>query len=295
MTTPTGAIVVGVDGSEASAAAVRWAAAGAVRHHERLHIIHGFAPFAGLYGAGMPVLHSVYDDFVTSAKDLLADAVRTAHDTVGETLEVTTAMPQDPPSAVLIEASRSARMVVLGASGSGRVTGVLAGSTAVQVVSHAHCPVVIVRGRRGAVNGPVVVGVDGSPLSDRALGAAFDEACRRSVPLVAVHAWSDEDLTGPFGVFSLAVDWEEVRQDNERLLAERLAARQAEYPGVKVERVVVRDRPRHQLIDWSRQAQLVVVGSRGRGGFTGLLLGSTSQALIHHADCPVLVVRPNGE
>ncbi|ROS44709.1 universal stress protein family protein [Amycolatopsis thermoflava] len=86
-----------------------------------------------------------------------------------------------------------------------------------------------------------------------------------------------------------------MRQDEELVLAERMAGRQERYPDVKVDRVVVRDRPRHQLIDWSRQAQLVVVGGRGCGGFAGLLLGSTSQALIHHAECPVMVVRPGGE
>ncbi|WP_435069131.1 universal stress protein [Amycolatopsis thermoflava] len=295
MTNTAGVTVVGVDWSEASTAAVRWAAADAVRHHDRLHLVHGFSPFTGRYGSTMPALRALHDELVDNAKDFLAAAVRVARDAGGEELTVTTAMPEEHPAEALITASRGARALVLGASGAGGFTGVLAGTTAVQVVSHAQCPVVVVRGRAAPAAGPVVVGVDGSPFSERALEAAFEEASWRGAPLVAVHAWSDEDLLGGLGSFPLVVDWEAVRQDEELVLAERLAGRQERYPDVKVDRVVVRDRPRHQLIDWSRQAQLVLVGSRGRGGFSGLLLGSTSQALIHHAECPVMVVRPDGE
>ncbi|WP_020421643.1 universal stress protein [Amycolatopsis sp. ATCC 39116] len=291
MTNTAGVTVVGVDWSEASTAAVRWAAADAARHHDRLHLVHGFSPFTGRYGIAMPALRALHDDLVDNAKDFLAAAVRVARGAGGEELVVTTAMPEEHPAEALITASRGARALVLGASGDG----VLAGTKAVQVVSHAHCPVVVVRGQAAPAAGPVVVGVDGSPFSERALGAAFEEACWRGAPLVAVHAWSDDDLLGGLGAFPMVVDWDAVRQDEELVLAERLAGWQERYPDVKVDRVVVRDRPRHQLIDWSRQAQLVVVGSRGRGGFSGLLLGSTSQALIHRAECPVMVVRPDGE
>ncbi|AIJ23189.1 universal stress protein [Amycolatopsis methanolica] len=285
------AIVVGIDGSGESLRAVRWAAAAARLRHEPLHIVYGFAPLSGFYGAGMPVLQNAYDDLVRAGERVVAEAVGAAREITGEHVRITSEMPNEPAAPLLVERSRNARMIALGSSGTGGFTGMLIGSTTVAVSAHAACPVVVVRGR-DAESGPVVVGVDGSPSGERALAMAFEEACRRETPLVAVHVWSDDQFTGFYGSLPLALDWEEIERDEQRLLAERLAGWQEEYPDVKVERVVVRDRPRHQLVEWSGQAQLVVVGSRGRGGFTGLLLGSTSQALIHHAECPVMVVRP---
>jgi nucleotide-binding universal stress UspA family protein len=167
----------------------------------------------------------------------------------------------------------------------------LVGSPAVSVAAHGECPVVVVRaGDDGVIRteGPVVAGVDGSPTSIRALGAAFDEASWRGARLVAVHSWQDSDYVPEY----VALGAEPAEEERARVLAESLAGWQEKYPDVEVERVVVKDRPRHQLLERSATAQLVVVGSRGRGGFKGLLLGSTSQALVYHAGCPVLVVRP---
>ena len=285
------AIVVGIDGSETSLRALRWAAAIAGKRHEPLHVVYAFAPLAGFYGAGLPVLHEAYDDLRGAGRKVLDEAVRTARETAGENVRITSEMPNDPPVPLLVDRSRRARMLVLGCSGAGGFTGMLAGSTTVAVSAHAECPVVVVRGR-DVGEGPVVAGVDGSAIGDRALGMAFDEASRRDALLVAVHSWSDDEFTGYYGTLPLAVDWDEIEADEQRLLAERLAGWQEKYPEVTVERVVVRDRPRHQLLEWSGRAQLVVVGSRGRGGFKGLLLGSTGQALIHHAQCPVMIVRP---
>lgn len=113
---------------------------------------------------------------------------------------------------------------------------------------------------------------------------------RRGAPLVAVHAWSD--LPGTT-VWELTTDWRAVQAQESAALDRWLADGQARWPDVRVERVVVRDNPVHVLLDHARAAQLVVIGSRGRGGFRGLLPGSTSQALIHHATCPVAVVPPH--
>jgi nucleotide-binding universal stress UspA family protein len=107
-----------------------------------------------------------------------------------------------------------------------------------------------------------------------------------------VHAWSDDTYAGGDETNRNLADWDATEGDEQRVLAERLAGWQEKYPGVEVRRELVRDRPRHALLEWSATAQLVVVGSRGRGGFRGMLLGSTSQALVQHAHCPVLVVRP---
>ena len=135
----------------------------------------------------------------------------------------------------------------------------------------------------------MVVGADGSPTSQAGIRFSFEAASLRDAPLVAVHAWSDVPLPPSR---ELASSWDPVRQQELEVLDQRLAESRALYPAVRVERVVVRDNPAHVLLDRAEDAQLVVVGSRGRGGFRGLLLGSTSQALIYHAACPVAVVPP---
>jgi nucleotide-binding universal stress UspA family protein len=193
----------------------------------------------------------------------------------------------------LIELSRDARMLVLGHTGRGGFAGMLVGSTASAVASHAHCPVAVIRDTTSMpATGPVVVGLDGSPTSELAIAAAFDEASFRNVPLIAVHAWSDLTYDDVNGTARFPFAWKSLEDDELRLLGQRLAGWQEKYPDVEVRRELVRDRPRHALLGWSAQAQLVVVGSRGRGGFRGMLLGSTSQALVRHARCSVLVVRP---
>ncbi|WP_189226392.1 universal stress protein, partial [Saccharothrix coeruleofusca] len=139
----------------------------------------------------------------------------------------------------------------------------------------------------GAQDGAVVVGVDGSPVSEQAVAFAFEQASSRAAPLTALIAWTDLPTGG--------VDWARVEQERRRLLAERLAGWQEKYPDVRVTRVVVRDRPVRALLAAARGARLLVVGSRGAGGFQGMLLGSTSQALVSHAPCPLAVVRPREE
>lgn len=288
------AVVVGVDGSEASTEAVRWAADVARQRDLRLRVIHAYG-LAGRYFAGeMATPAHVFDDVAEDARKLVEEAVAAARDAApGVTVE---GDPADrAPAPLLIELSGAAKLIVLGASGLGGFAGMLAGSTAVGVAAHASCPVVIVRHREGQeqppTDGPVVVGVDGSEVSERAIAVAFEEASLRGAPLVAVHAWMDVEYESAFNRARVFFEGGPLERDEQRLLAELLAGWQEKYPDVPVERVVVQDKPRHQLLERSATARLVVVGSRGRGGFTGLLLGSTSQALLHHAGCPVLVVR----
>ncbi|GAA4659293.1 universal stress protein [Amycolatopsis dongchuanensis] len=284
-----GRIVVGIDGSARALEAVRWAAREAASRHVGLHLVSGFDPAIAWYGEGGPVPPVSIDSVEQAAKADLVRAAAVARE-VAPRVPVRTERARHQPVPLLLDESRRALMIVLGASGRGGYRGMLTGSTAVLVVAHAACPVVVVRppGTRG---GPVVVGVDGSPASARALEVAFDAASRRGVPLVAVHSWSDADyvtLPVQYGLIETAP----TREEQARVLAECLAGWQEKYPDVRVDRVVLKDRPRHCLLEWSGKAQLVVVGSRGRGGFQGILLGSTSQALLHHARCPVLVVRP---
>jgi len=291
MTVPE--VVVGVDGSAGSDQAVRWTVGLAARRRLPVRIVHALRLTVPQYGPGIGETGALFDAIQENGERILRDALRLARQ-VDETLPITTDMPTEPPVPLLTELSRSARMVVIGHTGAGGFPGMLVGSTAAAVVSHAHCPVLVVRGRFGPAvpeEGPVVVGVDGSPVSESAVAVAFDEASVRGVPLIALHAWHDDTYGSMYSTNRHLVEWTSIEAGEQQLLAERLAGWQEKYPDVVVRRALVRDRPRHALMEWSATARLVVVGSRGRGGFRGMLLGSTSQALVQHARCPVLVVR----
>ncbi|WP_326835172.1 universal stress protein [Amycolatopsis rhabdoformis] len=293
MTIGARTVVVGTDGSPGAVEAVRWAATVAAERNLDLLITHGLefvVRFHDLDIAGM-------DDVGTLAQHLAESIVSEAREvalSVDSSLTVGTEIVPESAAALLVGLSRTARMVVLGGSGVGAVGGVLVGSAVATVVSQAHCPVAVVRRRGETVPtvGPVVVGVDGSPNSEQAVGVAFEEAAFRGAGLVALHAWSDVSDERLFGLARLIAKWDSVEPDQQRLLAQRLAGRQEEHPDVEVRRRLVRDNPRDALLEESEHAQLVVVGSRGRGGFKGLLLGSTSQSLVRRAQCPVLVIRP---
>jgi nucleotide-binding universal stress UspA family protein len=181
-------------------------------------------------------------------------------------------------------------MVVVGSRGHGWLRRTLLGSVSSGLIRHAHCPVAVIHyedpSRPQPSGAPVVVGIDGSPVSDAATAVAFEEASLRGAELVAVHAWHDVNVFDVPGV-----DFATIQADGERVLAEQLAGWQQRFPDVTVRRVVVCDRPADQLIEQSHSAQLVVVGSHGRGGFAGMLLGSVSVALVQAARTPVIVAR----
>ncbi|GAA3854683.1 universal stress protein [Saccharothrix violaceirubra] len=281
-------ILVGVDGSESALDAVRWAAAEAARRGVGLDLVHvyptpvrGYPQVVLTGGEVRRALEEAGREHLERARALVAD--------VPVTVEV---VPGDA-AATLVGRSAAASCVVVGSRGLGGFTGLLIGSVAVALAAHARCPVVVVRGTE-AVDGPVVVGVDGSPTAEAAVAYAFEEASLRGVGLVAVLAWTDALVDGPLGE-RFGADWAAVEAGEHRVLAERLAGWGAKYPDVAVTRAVVRELPVRALLDHAAGASLLVAGTRGRGGFAGLLLGSTSQALIHHAPCPLAVVRPAAE
>jgi len=291
--TETRPIVVGVDGSAVATEAVRWAAREAVRRDLPLVIVHVCAlvpigtPYAGPFIGYKSVVAEEGMRWLAAAKETATEAA--------PPVRVSTELTNGWAAEHLIGRSASVDLVVLGSRGLGGFTGLLAGSVAVQVAAHGHCPLVVVRGADPQTpprpDGPIVVGVDGSPAGEAAIPFAFEAADARGVPLVAVHTWTDQAI--PIGWQStLATNWKTIREEHRKLLDERLAPFQARYPEVAVQPDVAVDGPARRLLDHARTAQLVVVGTRGRGGFRGLLLGSTSQALIQHAPCPVAVVPP---
>lgn len=290
-------IVVGVDGSTPALHAALWAADVAARRGHPLRLTCSSNVSAYGYGgmAGMAPPPSFFAAIEAGGARVLTDvetAIRGVHPDLPISTSLQTATGVVP---TLIEQSDDALLLVLGSRGTGGFRGALVGSVAVALVSHARCPVAVIRGSSPntapPAEGPIVVGVDGSEVSDAAIATAFDEASWRGAELVAVHSWleyiSDPALDRWFGA-----DWEQAKETETELLAERLAGWQGKYPDVVVRRVVSQGRPEECLLEQAVGAQLMVVGSRGRGGFSGMLLGSTSQALIYHATCPVLVVRP---
>jgi nucleotide-binding universal stress UspA family protein len=285
-------IVVGVDGSESALQAVRWAAQEAHRRRVPLRLVNAFGWTTG-HHLGDPGLGTDYRTvLLQNARDEVAAAVAAAAGVAPE-LAIEQEVVTGFPVAVLNAEAARAQLVVLGDRGLGGFTGLLVGSVAVALSAHAPCPVVVVRGPTpGApppLEGPVVVGIDGSPTSEAALAFAFEAADLRGVPLLAVHTWTDYQIES---TMVAVLEGDAIDADEHRLLAERLAGWGEKYPDVRVQRLVTRYRPARTLLEQSAHAQLVVVGSRGRGGFAGMLLGSVSHAMLHHAGCPVAVVRP---
>ncbi len=280
-------VVVGVDGSESSLAAVDLAATEARLRGLPLRVVHAFM----WPELGVPLGPSPYGPPEGGLQNDAERLLRAAVERAGRTpdLDVDSELVTGGPAAVLIEESREAALVVLGDRGLGGFTGLLVGSVAVQLAAHAHCPVLVVRGRPEP-SGPVVLGVDGSPEAWPAVLQAFEEASLRASELVALHAWVDPVPPQLGDVLPVVYDVDQVEAEEMRLLSEAIAGCRERYPDVVVHEELVRAPARDCLIDRSAQAQLLVVGTRGRGGVRGLLLGSVSQTALHQADCPVLVV-----
>jgi nucleotide-binding universal stress UspA family protein len=301
MTTPAAAIVVGVDGSPASVHAVDWATREALSQNCPLRIVHAF--LWPLYNVplGPPPFGPPDAGFEHFAERILAHAADRAR-RAAPGLDVSTSLPVRAPAAALIEASHDAALVVVGHRGLGGFAGLLLGSVGVQTAAHAACPVVVVRGSypgetsdngrgRPGPAGHVVVGVDGSDLSSLAVDFAFAHAALHGLGVVAVHAYRGPTVTAPDQPRIAAYDIDDLQEDHTRLLADALAGYRDKYPDVPVQEKIVPGRSAAALVAESNSAALTVVGSRGRGGFSGLLLGSTSQSALHHACSPIAIVR----
>jgi nucleotide-binding universal stress UspA family protein len=296
MPTPTThhGIAVGVDGSPPSKVAVNWAAREAALRGLALTLVHVAPSSLTRMWPQVPNPPLLEEWYQLKGHELLGEARRVADDAVKghNGIEVSSHIVTGNAAAALIDLSKEAAMIVVGCRGLGAIGRRLLGSVSSGLVHHAHCPVAVIHDEDPLMPtlaiAPVVVGIDGSPASEAATAIAFEEASRRGVELVAVHAWSD------FGVSELpGVEWSDLQTQAEERLAEGLAGWQERYPDVTIRRVVVLDRPARQLLQQSESAQLTVVGSHGRGGFAGMLLGSVSSAVAESARMPVIVARPS--
>jgi len=283
-------ILVCVDGSAASDAAVVWGVGEAIMRRLPITLMHVIPPVI----VGWPV-GPLYADMPEWQKDNAQHAIdharKTLRASVGESEppETRTEIVYSSVVPALIDASKDAWMIVAGSQGLGALGRLLLGSVTTGLAHHAHCPVAVIHSNESAApdsNAPVLLGIDGSPASEGATALAFDEASPRGVGLQALHVWSD---VGVFPV--LGMDWRDRESEGQEILAERLAGWQERYPDVRVERLLFCDKPSQWLLKQSEHAQLVVVGSRGRGGFPGMLLGSVSSAVMQAAKVPVIVVR----
>lgn len=279
------AIVVGVDGSPHGQEALDWAAAEAAAMQRSLHIVHGFIwPLIGGVPLGPSPVGPPDGGLQVEAERVLVDADTRARERAPE-IKVTTELVIGSAEQALLGQTHDAELVVVGNRGMGGFTGLLVGSVGVALAAHAPCPVIVVHPR--ADDRPraqrVVVGIDGSDLSSSAVDFAFKAAARRGVGLTALHAWSPSTSIYPEEV---------VEQEERHRMLKALETHRGLFPEIDLEVKLVDDHAGRAMVEESGDADLVVVGSRGRGGFQGLLLGSVSQVVLQHAACPVAVVRP---
>jgi nucleotide-binding universal stress UspA family protein len=280
-------VVVGVDGSGDADVAIRWAACEAAMRKVRLTLVQAIAmPSPGWTNSELRELYetdadAILDDAVTNINEFMkADAPSDVHRQVFFSR----------PATALIDMSKDAEMVVVGARGLGALRRLLLGSVSGALIHHAHCPVAVIDRDTSldapSRKAPVLMGFDGSAASEAATEIAFREASMRGVDLVVLHAASDTDMSQ-----ILSTQYSDSLADVGDMLAERLADYQKRYPRVHVQRAVMDDRPAAHLLNLSATAQLVVVGSHGRGGFAGMALGSVSTAVAHASQTPVIVAR----
>lgn len=274
-------IVVGVDGSESALRATRWAAREAAVRDVDLRLVHV---------RELPLLlppSDLYAWELTDQGNKWLVAARDAALAAAPSLDVHTGLRTGQPAEELVVESEDAALVVVGSRGLGGFRSLLLGSVANVLTAHAHCPVVVLRGDPPD-HGPIVVGVDRLPSA--AVDFALAAAAVHHAEVVAVHAWTYEDLAGPRSPATTG-DWDEIASAEHRDFDKRLALLCGAHPDVPVRSVFHRGRPVDVLLEQSEHAQLVVVGADGHHRMPAGTVGSTSYAVIHHATCPVAVVR----
>lgn len=285
-------VVVGIDGAGSSGDAVDWASAEAATRGCPLRIVHAFHPPipADPYGVIPPI-----DTLFTAragAEAILDEAVARAR-RVASDVEVSPALLPAAPARALLDEAQGACLLVLGSRGLCGLWGLLARSVAVQVSAHAACPVVVIGPQRGAGDtgwspSRVVVGIDATQSCTPAVGFAFEAARRRGIPLFAVHAWTPDPPADHEGICGPPTMAEAIAR---RTVERALDRWQPAFTDVPVHTALVRGDPERALPAQSHGAALLVVGTRGRGHLLGTVLGSVSQAVLHHGQCPLAIIR----
>ena len=285
-------ILVGYDGSEGSRVALRWALEDGARRGLAVHLMHVVEFPWRVPSHPAANADTVGADLLDEAESVLGKVAAEAAAVAPAGVEVTSTVLAGPVSGTLCEESGRASMVVLGRRGMGGFIGLPVGSVSVAVATHARCPVVVVRDDvPPSPNSPIVVGVEESADARLAVGFAFEEAAARGAGLVAVRAWTPPSSPWRSDQWPPDLDTDEVELAERNLASHMLHDWCERYPAVEVSVQTVSATPAHALEIASRDAQLLVVGCRGRGGFHGLLLGSVSVQVLHQARCPVAVVR----
>ncbi|MET4225739.1 universal stress protein [Oerskovia enterophila] len=290
-------VLVGVDGSEPSLHALDWAAAYARQVGWPLHVVCSYS-LPSFTAASLDGGYAALDDTAIQegAKAVLAEATQRAE---AAGVRTTAAIATGDAAGVLVELSKDYSLVVVGTRGRGGFTERLLGTVSSALPAHSRCPTVVVPLKSGGEGGElpaiqplkrIVVGVDGSPSADIALRHAIKQARAWSAELVAVAGVPVGAGAGLLAWLPASIDHQQVLDDITEGLNVIVDRHEAENPDVPIKRIVLDGTGAELLTEFSTASDLVVVGSRGRGGFTGLLLGSTSQAVLHHSACPVMVV-----
>ncbi|MBB5801503.1 nucleotide-binding universal stress UspA family protein [Saccharothrix ecbatanensis] len=287
-----GAVVVGFDGSEPARLAAFWAAREAASRRRRLlvvNVLRGPMPELAMSPLAVPLPDAVTDEAVRGYAEKELAEVAAECERVSPGLDVRTSLEDGYAADALSRVAQGADLLAVGSSGRSGLSRALLGSTTADLV-HAHPgPIVVARGD-GAEDGRVVVGVDGSETSVRAVAFAFEYASRRGGDLLAVHAWADLPLEALAPLREQDANRRQVEEQAAALIDRSLAPHRQDYPDVRVSRVVAFDGPAHALLDNAREASLIVVGSHGRGAVRRALLGSVGHAVLYHAPCSVAVV-----
>ncbi len=288
-------IVVGVDGSPASKAAVGWAARDAELRNVPLTLLHVLTATAGTW-LGAPLPPSWTKGQRERGHQVIDEALKIVDETCQRPpADVNCEIPSAGAVSALVALSKEAELVVVGRRGNGKLRGRPLGSVSSALTHHSHCPVAVIHDEDPLMDhpekAPVLVGIDGSRGAELATAIAFDEASRRKVELVALHAWPPVGWFDGVASGSGGPGWPALSSIEDEALAQRLAGWSERYPDVPVRRANVRAEPAPELVDQSQWAQLVVVGGHGLGGFAGMLLGSVSTAVVQCVQTPVIVAR----
>lgn len=288
--TRDGRVSVVVDGSPTDVGAVGWAVKFAERAHARLKLVYT-APDTRVSSA-MAVALETHEDRARVRREgqrVLDSAAEVARH-LDSRIEVETAVVELPTVGMAATISAESTILVLGACQSGPLRNLVFGYSTITMINAATCPVLVWRelDDSEAASRPIVVGIDGSKPSKRALAAAFDLADIVGVELVAVHVGAVDEIDQlDYGTI---IDWQHLREAERQWLQASVDAYRDQYPSVSVRALSVGASPARELRALSSTAQVLVVGSRGRSQLSAAVLGSVSQNLVHHAECPVLVV-----